>query len=70
MALAAARLGIRRQPERTWWRYADFLLADMLRRVCAQQIPAALTPPGLMRLMEHDRLNGTELTHLLRGYLG
>lgn len=23
-----------------------------------------------MRLMGHDRLNGTELTHLLRGYLG
>lgn len=68
-ALAAARLGIRRQPESACWRYADFLLADMLRRVRVRQIPAALTPPGLLRLMEHDRSNGTELTRLLRGYL-
>ena len=68
-ALAAARLGIRRQPESACWRYADFLLADMLRRVRVRQIPAALTPPGLLRLMEHDRANGTELTRLLRGYL-
>ena len=68
-ALAAARLGIRRDPASPCWRYADYLLADMMRRVRVRQIPAALTPPGLLRLMEHDRANGTDLTRLLRGYL-
>lgn len=54
-ALAAARLGIRRDPASPCWRYADYLLADMMRRVRVRQIPAALTPSGLLRLMEHDR---------------
>lgn len=68
-ANAAARLGIRRDPASPCWRYADYLLADMMRRVRVRQIPAALTPSGLLRLMEHDRANGTDLTRLLRGYL-
>ena len=41
----------------------------MLRRVHLRQIPDALTPAGLLALMDYDRENGTELTRLLRGYL-
>lgn len=67
--LAAARLGSREAPGAACWRYGDYLLGDMLRRVRLRQIPDALTPAGLLALMEHDREQGTELTALLRGYL-
>lgn len=67
--LAAARLGSLRAPGEACWRYGDYLLDDMLRRVRLRQIPDALTPTGLLALMEHDRTHGTELTRLLRGYL-
>ena len=67
--LAAARLGEKADPGRAVWRYEDYLLPDMLRRIRVRQIPAALTPAGLLRLMEYDRANGTELVRLLRGYL-
>lgn len=67
--LAAARIGARRAPDKACWRYEDYLLDDMLRRVHLRQIPDALTPAGLLALMDYDRENGTELTRLLRGYL-
>ena len=67
--LAAARLGSLGAPGEACWRYGDYLLDDMLRRVRLRQIPDALTPTGLLALMEHDRTHGTELTRLLRGYL-
>ena len=67
--LAAARLGEKDCPGEALWRYEDYLLSDMLRRVRVRQIPAALTPAGLLRLMEYDRARGTDLVRLLRGYL-
>ena len=67
--LAAARLGEKDCPGEALWRYEDYLLPDMLRRVRVRQIPAALTPVGLLRLMEYDRARGTDLVRLLRGYL-
>lgn len=67
--LAAARIGAGKNPREACWRYEDYLVDDILRRVRLRQIPDALTPAGLLALMEYDRAHGTELTRLLRGYL-
>lgn len=67
--VSALALGMKRDPTFWYFRYDAYQLEDFIVRVKGRQIPEALYPTGLKRLIEYDTSKGSDLVGLLRVYL-
>lgn len=68
-ACAALSLGMEESEEEVCFKYEDYNLKNLIMKCSSKQIPRALYPQGLIKLIEYDKQKDTDNVQLLRAYL-
>ena len=70
-AAKALELGYACHPQKTYYRFQDYVLMYMLRNCCGEFAPEMLFPPGMKYLLEHDGKSSIKANyiHTLRCFL-
>lgn len=61
--------GLRPQANNDCYYFEDYVLDFIIDKCCTRVLPETLCPPGLLALIEYDRLNNTEFCVTLREFL-
>lgn len=68
-AITAYKIGQQLVPSNWYYRFENYNLEFLIRQCTAKQIPSALIPDGLKKLIAYDKRKHTEYTKLLKIYL-